>query len=69
MIGTQSYLAFITPGIILLTVLFGGVFAGLSVVWDRRIGYLEELMAAPISRGSIPLGKMLAAAVQGGCRW
>jgi ABC-2 type transport system permease protein len=66
MLGTQSYLAFMTPGIILMTVLFGGVFSGLSVVWDRRIGYLEKLMAAPINRGAIPLGKSLAAAIQGG---
>jgi len=66
MIGTQSYLAFMTPGIILMTVLFGGVFSGISVIWDRRIGYLEKMMAAPISRGAIPLGKMLAAAIQGG---
>lgn len=66
MIGTSSYLAFMTPGIILMTVLFGGVFSGLSIVWDRRIGYLEKLMAAPIARGAIPLGKMLAAAIQGG---
>ena len=66
MLGTQSYLAFMTPGIILMTVLFGGVFSGISIIWDRRIGYLEKLMAAPISRGAIPLGKMLAAAIQGG---
>ena len=66
MLGTQSYLAFMTPGIILMTVLFGGVFSGISIIWDRRIGYLEKMMAAPISRGTIPLGKMLAAAIQGG---
>ncbi|HAF70433.1 MAG: ABC-2 type transporter [Acetothermia bacterium 64_32] len=66
MLGTQSYLAFMTPGIILMTVLFGGVFSGISIIWDRRFGYLEKLMAAPISRGAIPLGKMLAAALQGG---
>ena len=55
-----------TPGIILMTVLFGGVFAGMSIVWDRRIGYLEKLLAAPISRAAIPLGKMVASAIQGG---
>ncbi len=66
MLGTKSYLAFMTPGIILMTVLFGGVFSGISIIWDRRIGYLEKMMAAPISRGAIPLGKMLAAAIQGG---
>lgn len=66
MFGTESYLAFMTPGIILMTVLFGGVFAGMSIVWDRRIGYLEKLMASPISRAAIPFGKMLAAAIQSG---
>lgn len=66
LLGTGSYLAFMTPGVLLMTVLFGGVFAGMSIVWDRRIGYLEKLLAAPISRAAIPLGKMLAAVVQGG---
>ncbi|HOD73151.1 MAG TPA: ABC transporter permease [Candidatus Bipolaricaulis anaerobius] len=66
MFGTENYLAFMTPGIILMTVLFGGVFAGMSIVWDRRIGYLEKLMASPISRAAIPFGKMLAAAIQSG---
>jgi len=64
--GTSNYLAFMTPGIILMTVLFGGVFGGVSIVWDRRIGYLEKLLAAPISRGAIPFGKMLAVMLQGG---
>ncbi len=66
LLGTENYLAFMTPGIILMTVVFSGVFSGLSIVWDRRIGYLEKLLAAPISRAAIPLGKMLASAVQGG---
>jgi ABC-2 type transport system permease protein len=66
MLGTTSYLTFMTPGIILMTVLFGGAFSGMSVVWDRRMGYLEKLLAAPISRAAIPFGKALAASVQAG---
>lgn len=65
LLGTESYLAFMTPGIILMNVLFGGVFSGMSIVWDRRIGYLEKLLAAPISRAAIPLGKMFAAGFPG----
>lgn len=64
--GTSNYLAFMTPGIILMTVLFGSVFGGVSIVWDRRIGYLEKLLAAPLSRGAIPFGKALAVMLQGG---
>jgi len=63
--GTGNYLTFMTPGIILMTVLFGGVFGGVSIVWDRRIGYLEKLLAAPIHRGAIPFGKTLAMMIQG----
>ena len=66
MFGTPNYLAFMTPGVILMTVLFGGVFGGVSIVWDRRIGYLEKMLAAPIHRGAIPFGKALAVMIQGG---
>ena len=65
-LGTENYLAFMTPGIILMTTLFGGVFGGVSIVWDRRIGYLEKLLAAPISREAIPFGKMVAVMLQAG---
>jgi len=65
-LGTENYLAFMTPGIILMTTLFGGVFGGVSIVWDRRIGYLEKLLAAPISREAIPFGKILAVMLQAG---
>jgi ABC-2 type transport system permease protein len=65
-LGTENYLAFMTPGIILMTTLFGGAFGGVSIVWDRRIGYLEKLLAAPISREAIPFGKMVAVMLQAG---
>ncbi len=64
-LGTGNYLTFMTPGIILMTVMFTSIFSGTTVVWDRRFGYLDKLLAAPIKRGAIPFGKMFAAAVQG----
>ena len=66
LLGTGNYLTFMTPGIILMTVLFGGAFSGMSIVWDRRTGYLEKLLAAPISRAAIPFGKAFAASIQAG---
>ena len=47
-----------------MTALSGGIFGGTTVVWDRWLGFLNKLLAAPINRASIPLGKMLAVAVQ-----
>ncbi|MCD6471515.1 ABC transporter permease [Candidatus Aerophobetes bacterium] len=64
-LGVNNYLDFMTPGIILMTVLFGGIFGGLSIIWDRRIGYLEKLLASPIKRGAIPLGKSISSMIQG----
>ncbi|MEM2875424.1 MAG: ABC transporter permease, partial [Candidatus Bathyarchaeia archaeon] len=62
----SSYLEYMTPGIVVMSTMFGGVFGGLSIVWDRRFGFLNKMLAAPINRSSIPIGKMLATAVISG---
>ncbi len=64
-LGVSNYLDFMTPGIILMTTLFGGMFGGMTIIWDRRIGYLEKLLASPIKRGAIPLGKSISSMIQG----
>lgn len=63
-LGTGDYLSFMTGGVIIMTTLFGGVFGGMTIIWDRRLGILNKMLAAPISRAAIPLGKMLAVAAQ-----
>jgi ABC-2 type transport system permease protein len=50
---------FIFPGILCSTVLFTAMFGAASLVWDRELGFLRELMVAPVSRASILLGKCL----------
>jgi len=55
----MSYQVFLFPGIIAQTMLFTSMFMGISVIWDREFGFLKEILVAPISRGSIFLGKML----------
>lgn len=52
-----SYISFLTPGIIGMTLLFSSTFAGLSVLWDREFGFLKEIMVAPVSRLAIILGR------------
>ncbi len=52
-----SYVSFLTPGIIGMTLLFSSTFAGLSVLWDREFGFLKEIMVAPVSRVAIVLGR------------
>jgi ABC-2 type transport system permease protein len=55
----MTYQVFLFPGIIAQTMLFTSMFMGISVIWDREFGFLKEIMVAPISRGSIFLGKMI----------
>lgn len=64
MLGINNYLSFMTPGIMIMTALFSGVFGGVSIIWDRRTGFLNKMLAAPIYRAAIPLGKMIAIAIQ-----
>jgi len=64
MLGTGNYLDFMTPGVMIMTALFGGVFGGASILWDRRIGFLNKMLTAPIHRAAIPVGKLAALVVQ-----
>ncbi|MHB8481986.1 MAG: ABC transporter permease [Nitrospiria bacterium] len=55
----ENYLHFIYPGIIAMTLLFTSVFSAISIVWDREVGFLKEVMVAPISRWALAVGKTL----------
>lgn len=57
-----SYLTFMFPGVIGMTVLFTSLFSAISVIWDREFGFLKEVLVAPVSRTSIVVGKMLGGA-------
>lgn len=54
------YAAYLLPGVVTMTILFGGLFSGVSTVWDREFGFLKEVLVAPVSRLSIVLGKQCA---------
>jgi ABC-2 type transport system permease protein len=57
--GVPDYLTYIYPGIIAMTLLFTSVFSAISIIWDREIGFLKEVMVAPISRSAVAVGKTL----------
>ena len=47
-----------------MIVLFTSIFSAMSVIEDRREGFLQSVLAAPVSRASIVLGKVLGGATQ-----
>ncbi|MEK7561919.1 MAG: ABC transporter permease [Patescibacteria group bacterium] len=60
--GAGNYLEFLVPGIILQTLLFSGVFWGMQILFDKRFGFLKEMLMAPVSRFRILLGNALGGA-------
>lgn len=61
MAGNVNLIAFMYPGIIAMAVLTSALSAGISVVSDREVGFLKEVLVAPLSRTGIVLGKALGA--------
>lgn len=58
-IAGLNYQAFIFPGIVSMAVLFGSIFYGLYIIWDRKLDFLKEVLVAPVPRSAVFLGKML----------
>ena len=57
-----DYLHFLAPGIITMAIMFSSMFTGVSVLWDKQFGFLQEVLVAPIKRTSIILGRTLGGA-------
>jgi ABC-2 type transport system permease protein len=57
--GNGSYLQFVAPGVIGMSVLFTSIFSGIGLLWDRQFGFLKETLVAPVSRLSLVIGKTL----------
>lgn len=58
----ESYIQFLAPGVIAMTILFSSMFSGMEVIWDRQIGFLKETLVSPSSRFSVFLGRTLGGA-------
>ena len=67
--GQQHYLDYSYPGILILIVLFTSIFTMMSVIEDRKEGFLLSVLVAPVPRTAIVLGKVLGgttlSAIQG----
>lgn len=57
-VAGMNYQQYIFPGIVSMSVLFGSIFFGLYVIWDRKLDFLKEVLVAPVPRSAVFLGKM-----------
>lgn len=60
--GEGSYFQFLTPGIIVMSIIFTALFSGIEIIWDRQFGFLKETLVAPVSRLEIMIGRTLGGA-------
>lgn len=58
-----SYMQFIFPGILGMTILFSAMFSSISIIWDKEFGFMKEILVAPVSRLSIVIGKALSGSI------
>lgn len=63
--GTTDYFSFLAVGMLSFISLFMAMSSGNSIVWDRRLGFLNKELSTPLSRAAIPLGKVGASIVRG----
>lgn len=54
----MSYQEYFFPGVVVLIVMFTAIFSTISIIEDRRDGFLQGVLVAPISRLALVLGKL-----------
>ncbi len=57
--GTTSYFSFLACGMLAFIILFTSAFSGMSVVFDRRFGFLNKALSTPVGRGTVVSAKVL----------
>ncbi|WP_146407914.1 ABC transporter permease [Allorhodopirellula heiligendammensis] len=57
--GGENFLQFFLPGTVALIVLFTAIFATISVIEDRREGFMQSVLVSPVGRFPVLIGKVL----------
>jgi ABC-2 type transport system permease protein len=62
--GVSDYFSYMSVGMISFIVMFTTMFSGMSIVWDRRLGFLNKVLSTPVSRGAIIVSKIFNASLR-----
>lgn len=57
-----SYIQYLLPGIVTTTIMMSSMMGGMSLIWDKKFGFLKETLVAPVSRTSLLFGRCLGGA-------
>lgn len=62
--GTTDYFSFMAMGMVAFTTVFTTAFTGMSIVWDKRLGFMNKVLSTPVSRSAIILSKVFSASIR-----
>jgi ABC-2 type transport system permease protein len=62
--GTADYFSFMAMGMVAFVTVFTTAFVGISVVFDRRLGFMNKVLSTPVARSSIILSKVISASIR-----
>lgn len=57
--GTDDYLSFLFAGVAVFTILINSILGGVPILFDRETGFMDKVLAAPVSRLAILLSRFL----------
>jgi ABC-2 type transport system permease protein len=66
--GGIPYIDFMTPGILAQNVLFGAIFYGISLIWERDLGIVHKYLVSPASRVALVLGRAISSTARAVCQ-
>lgn len=66
--GGISYIDFMTPGVLAQSVLFGAIFYGISLIWERDLGIVHKFLVSPAARSSLVLGRAISSTARSLCQ-
>src|SRR6202142_4266451 len=66
--GGISYIAFMSPGILAQSVLFGAIFYGISLIFERDLGIVQKYLVSPAPRSTLVLGRGISSTVRSLCQ-
>jgi ABC-2 type transport system permease protein len=66
--GGIPYIDFMTPGILAQNVLFGAIFFGISLIWERDLGIVHKYLVSPASRVALVLGRAISSTARALCQ-
>ena len=55
----QSFMAFLTPGVVMMTALFSAAWAGTTFIEDMSLGVMDRMLASPVRRGALVNGTVI----------